>query len=162
MAKRGRKPKFKPGFCKIIEEMMQDGATDIQIAKTLRIGVSTFYEYLQEYPEFMEARKRGEKIIIEKVKGALVQRALGYETEEIEQKISKNRATGAEVPILLKKVKKHVAPDVGAIVFYLKNKAPDEFKDKFEFDGEALKNITVEVVSVPSNMKEPVVKPKKD
>ena len=158
----GRSSKYKKKFCKILEEMMQDGATDVQIAKTLRIGVSTFYEYLQKYPDFLEARKRGEKIIVEKVKGALIKRALGYETEEVEQKISKNRATGAEVPILLKKVKKQIAPDVGACIFYLKNKAPDEFKDKFEFDGEALKNITVEIVSVPSTMKEPVVKPKKD
>jgi len=160
--KRGRKTKFRKSFCKVLEDMMKDGATDTQIADVLKIHVSTLYQYLQDYPEFNDARKRGEKIIVEKVKGALIQRALGYEYEETEQKISKNRATGAEVPILLKRVKKQMAPDVGAIIFWLKNKAPDEFKDKFEFDGEALKNIKVEVVSIKSTMPEPVVKDKKD
>ena len=50
--------------------------------------------------------------------------ALGYEYEE----------ETYENGILTKKVKKHVAPDTTAQIFWLKNRKPNTWKDKVETD----------------------------
>lgn len=112
----------------LIECWARDGLTDEQIAKNLGVAVSTFNEYKNKYPEFSESLKKGKEIIDYQVENALLKRALGYEYEEITYE------NGEET----KRVVKQVAPDTTAQIFWLKNRKPQQWRDKkdIEHSGE--------------------------
>jgi len=65
------------------------------------------------------------------VENALFRRACGYEVEEIETVVAKDGKAR------VRKTKKTIAPDVIAQIFYLKNRAPERWRDKQirEFSG---------------------------
>lgn len=108
----------------LLEGWARDGLTDEQIAKNIGIATSTFYEWKKKELEFSEALKKGKEVIDFEVENALLKRALGYEYEE----------ETYENGILTKKVKKQVAPDTTAQIFWLKNRKPNNWKDRVETD----------------------------
>jgi len=130
---------------RVIEEASK-GLTRTQIAHNLGIAVSTLFDWINDYPEFHEALKKGEELAISKVENALFKRAVGYEYDEIKQYITIDKK-GNKVK-KVEKITKHVPPDVGAIIFYLKNRAPDRWKDKqdFDFTFDKTKNIRIEFI----------------
>ena len=108
----------------LLEGWARDGLTDEQIAKNIGIATSTFYEWKKKELEFSEALKKGNEVIDFEVENALIKREWGYEYEE----------ETYENGILTKKVKKHVAPDTTAQIFWLKNRKPNNWKDRIETD----------------------------
>ncbi len=108
----------------LLEGWARDGLTNEQIAKNIGITTSTFYEWKKKELEFSEALKKGKEVIDFEVENALLKRALGYEYEE----------ETYENGILTKKVKKQVAPDTTAQIFWLKNRKPNNWKDRVETD----------------------------
>lgn len=103
-----------------------DGLNDEEIADKMGIHVSTLYEWKNKYNEINEALKDGKEIPDRKVENALFKRACGYEYEEITEEWD---AT-VEKMIVTKRVTKQVPPDPTSIIFYLKNRKPDEWRDK--------------------------------
>lgn len=132
-----------------IEGWAHDGLTDEQIAVNMGINVATLYAWKNKYNEISEALKRGKEVIDRQVENALLKRALGYEYEEISEKYELGILTERKV------TKKQVVPDTTAQIFWLKNRKPDEWRDKrdveskveFESDGfmDALKAGTAEL-----------------
>ena len=108
----------------LIQGMARDGLTQQQIANNLGISIDTLIENKKKYSEFNDALKKGKEVIDFEVENALLKRALGYEYEE----------ETYENGILTKKVKKHVAPDTAAQIFWLKNRKPNNWKDRIETD----------------------------
>lgn len=108
----------------LLEGWARDGLTDEQIAKNMGIVTSTFYEWKKKEKEFSETLKKGKEVVDFEVENALLKRALGYEYEE---EIYENG-------VLTKKVKKQVAPDTTAQIFWLKNRKPNTWKDRVETD----------------------------
>ena len=108
----------------LIQGMARDGLTQQQIANNLGISIDTLIENKKKYSEFNNALKKGKEVIDFEVENALLKRALGYEYEE----------ETYENGILTKKVKKHVAPDTTAQIFWLKNRKPNNWKDRVETD----------------------------
>ena len=104
----------------LIEGWARDGLTDEDIAKQLNIGIRTLYEYKIKYPQFSQALKKGKEIVDYEVENALLKRALGYEYDEITYEC------GEEV----KRVRKQVAPDTTAQIFWLKNRKPEQWREK--------------------------------
>lgn len=102
------------------------------------ISSTTYYRWLNEYEQIREAIKKGKAPVDQEVENALLKRAKGYdyietvtdyyfsETEKDEdgnpKKIIKN----------IRMTKKHMAPDVGAAAFWLKNRRPDRWREKRE------------------------------
>lgn len=116
----------------LLEGWARSGLTDEQIAKNIGIATSTFYEWKKKEKEFSEALKKGKEVIDFEVENALLKRALGYEYEE----------ETYENGILTKKVKKQVAPDTTAQIFWLKNRQVKKWRDKVEIaDNEAIKKL---------------------
>ena len=116
----------------LLEGWARSGLTDEQIAKNIGIATSTFYEWKKKELEFSEALKKGKEVIDFEVENALLKRALGYEYEE----------ETYENGILTKKVKKQVAPDTTAQIFWLKNRQVKKWRDKVEIaDNEAIKKL---------------------
>lgn len=104
---------------RLVEEMARKGLTEEQISKNLGIARSSLSEYKRQYPELLEALKRGREAIVTEIENALVKRALGYDYQE--SKVSIRVIDGREVKFT-EKVTKYQAPDVAACIVLLKNK----------------------------------------
>lgn len=124
----------------ILEGLARDGLTDELICQKIGIGARTFYEWMERFPQMAQAIKRGKAPVDIEVENALLKRALGYEYEEVtteteEIPIGKPDENG-ERQILLKtktkRVVKQVVPDVTAQIFWLKNRKPEQWRDKVE------------------------------
>lgn len=130
----------------LIEGWARDGLTDEQIAHNMGIATGTLYRWKEEHREICEALKRGKAVVDRMVENALLKRALGYEYEEVREKYELGVCTERIV------TKKEVIPDTTAQIFWLKNRKPEEWRDKrfvedkieFSDDGflEALKKDT--------------------
>lgn len=125
----------------LIEGWARNGLTDEQIAKNLGIAYSTFREYKKKYSALSAALKKGKEVIDFEVENALLKRALGYEYEEVtKERILKKDEQGKPLTdihgfpiyemVVTKTVKKEVTPDTTAQIFWLKNRKPEEWRDK--------------------------------
>lgn len=116
----------------LLEGWARDGLTDEQIAKNIGINRTTLYDWKKKEVNIADALKKGKEIVDFEVENALLKRALGYEYEE---EIYENG-------ILTKKVKKQVAPDTTAQIFWLKNRQVKKWRDKVEIaDNDAIKKL---------------------
>lgn len=115
-----------------IEGWARDGLTDEQIAHNIGIVPSTLYEWQKKYPKISESLKRGKEVIDRQVENALLKRALGYEYEEVKQIIEKDEKGKDRKRI--EKTVKHVAPDTTAQIFWLKNRKPEQWRDKRDIE----------------------------
>lgn len=106
----------------LLEGWARDGLTDEQIAKNIGINRTTLYDWKKKETNIADALKKGKKVIDFEVENALLKRALGYEYEE----------ETYENGILTKKVKKQVAPDTTAQIFWLKNRKKEQWREKVE------------------------------
>lgn len=55
----GKKIEYKPEYADLLVEYMRDGKHMIQVCSRLEIGVTKFYEWVKEYPDFADAFQRG-------------------------------------------------------------------------------------------------------
>jgi hypothetical protein len=127
------KTKYDPQTWPLLAEgYAREGLTDQQIMKRLGVSNGTFYKYVEQYPEFKEALKRGKAPVDIQVENSLLKRALGYEYTE--KHVTKRNGKKIEE----KEVTKEVVAETGAIAFWLKNRRPDLWRDKqvlgHEFD----------------------------
>ncbi|RXM53955.1 transposase [Clostridium tetani] len=120
----------------LVEGWARNGLTDEQIAKNLGIGYSTLKEYKKKYPAFLAALKKGKEVIDFEVENALLKKALGF--KERVQKAFKiknveydngKRVRETEEVILVDE-EQYTPPDTTAQIFWLKNRKPEEWRDK--------------------------------
>lgn len=134
----------KEGLLKL-EGWARDGLTDEQIAHNIGIVPSTLYEWKKKYSEISEALKRGKEVVDREVENALLKRALGYEyTEVTSERILRKDDKGRPVTdlrgfplhevVVTRTVKKEVVPDTTAQIFWLKNRKPEQWRDKQEIE----------------------------
>ena len=90
------------------------------------------YDWQNRFPEVTEALKRGKEVVDQAVENALLKRALGYEYEEVKE-ITEGNEKGRDRKRIEKTIK-HVVPDVTAQIFWLKNRKPNEWRDKKDLD----------------------------
>lgn len=113
-----------------IEGWARDGLTEEQIAYNMGINRRTLTEWKSKYDPISHVLKRGKEVVDRQVENALLKRALGYEYEEVTQEF--NEETGKLQ--VTKVVNKQVAPDTTAQIFWLKNRKPDEWREKKDVD----------------------------
>ncbi|MDK0626932.1 transposase [Clostridium perfringens] len=114
----------------VIEGWARNGLTIEQIAKNLGISKVTFYKYISEHTELSERLKKGKEIVDIEVENALLKRALGYKVDEVTKELIEDEETGISELKVTKIVTKEVAPDTTAQIFWLKNRKPEEWRDK--------------------------------
>lgn len=113
-----------------VQGWARDGLSNEQIAHNMGVSAKTLCEWQNRFGEFRNAIKKGKEVVDREVENALLKRAMGYETvEEIEEPVE-DKETGETQMRVTKRVKKQIAPDVTAQIFWLKNRKPDEFRDK--------------------------------
>ena len=131
----------------LLEGWARDGLTDEQIAKNIGINRTTLYDWKKKEVNIADALKKGKEVIDFEVENALLKRALGYEYEE---EIYENG-------ILTKKVKKQVAPDTTAQIFWLKNRKKEQWREKVEVvkTDEDLQNINKNISNIANLLNNP-------
>lgn len=140
--KLGRPSEFKEEFCQRAKEMYEQGAVDIEVADALGIAVRTLYRWQAERPDFCQAAKVGKAMADARVERSLYHRAVGYTFDTV--KIMQNNGLPVVVPF-----REHVPPDPGAAFNWLKNRKPEEWRDRRELtgaDGKDLPGTTVYVI----------------
>lgn len=115
-----------------IEGWARDGLSDEQIAENMGISRSTLNEWKNKYSDISDTLKKGKEVVDRQVENALLKRAMGYRYTEV----TKERVDGSLV--VTKQVTKEVIPDTTAQIFWLKNRKPNEWRDKkdIEHSGE--------------------------
>ena len=138
----GRPSKYNPGLhTQLAYWMAKNGLTDAQMAEQFHITKQTLYNWKSRHPEFLDSTKKGKEQIDVLVQGSLLQRAFGYEYEEIHRERVTIKTDGGEPTsrmVVTKKIRKHVHPEVVALIFWLKNRCPKEWRDRkaLEITGE--------------------------
>ena len=112
----------------LLEGWARDGLTDEQIAKNIGINRTTLYDWKKKEVNIADALKRGKEVIDFEVENALLKKALGYTITIKEEKLDKDGC----VHTLEKDV--HIPPDTTAQIFWLKNRKPNNWKDRIETD----------------------------
>ena len=118
----------------IIEGWARDGLIDEQIAKNIGISRSTLSVWKTKYPDISDALKKGIEVVDREVENALLKRALGYRYTETTKEAVKDPETGEVKMTVTKEVTKQVSPDTTAQIFWLKNRKPDKWRDKQEYE----------------------------
>lgn len=106
----------------LLEGWARSGLSDEQIARNIGISTVTYYDWIKKHPNISKAIKKGKEVSDFEVENALFKSALGYEYEEVKTYIEENRGGKKK---RVEKVKKHVAPNVAAQIFWLKNRKRD-------------------------------------
>jgi hypothetical protein len=121
----GRPSGFKAEFTEQAEKLAKLGATDMEIADFFEVDVRTINRWKISFPEFCQALKAGKDVADDKVIRSLFQRATGFEHEAVKIFMPAN----ATEPIHTN-YREFVVPDTTACIFWLKNRRPDEWRDK--------------------------------
>lgn len=140
--RRGPKPQYDPKIHnQLIHWMCRSGLTDEEIAGEIGISTRQLYRWYKDYPELCQSKKQGKSFADYQVEDSLFKRATGYEVEEAEVVVTKDGR-----PARIKKTKKHIAPDVTACIWWLKNRCPQKWRDRVE-TVHSTDNLLTEVLS---------------
>lgn len=124
----------------LLEGWARSGLTDQDIAKNIGISRSTLNVWRERFPQIANAISAGKEVADYAVENALFRRAVGYETEEETLERLFDKTTGKFEMRVTKTVRKRVAPDTVAAIFWLKNRRPDKWRDRAEENGGAANN----------------------
>lgn len=119
----GRPSKYEPTFSKQAEKLCALGATDEDLAEFFDVSIRTIANWKSRYQDFLQALKGGKDSSDDRVERSLYQRAVGYTFDS--EKVFNNRGE-----IVRAKTREHCPPDVTAQIFWLKNRRPEEWRDK--------------------------------
>lgn len=117
-------------ICSIIEK---DSYTIPEICKMVGIDEATYHRWKIDKPEFCEAiEKARDKFIkngLVECEKSLMKLIIGYEYEESKAIVVND---GSNNPKIKEKstTKKHVSPNLGAVIHFQTNKDPDNWKNK--------------------------------
>lgn len=114
-----------------LEAWARDGLIDVQIAKNIGISRSTLNEWKKKYSVISDTLKRGKEIVDIEVENALLKRALGYAYVETKKEVSKKDGIKTTTTI------KEVLPDVTAQIYWLKNRKPQQWRDRQPEDDDS-------------------------
>jgi hypothetical protein len=122
----GRPSKLTAAVIAKTKILAEKGLSDSQLCEVFEISVDTINEW-KKNPKFSEVLKGGKANADERVVNSLYHRACGYSHPE--DKIFNEKGTPLIVPTI-----KHYPPDTAAIIFWLKNRQPDKWRDKHDVD----------------------------
>lgn len=116
-------------ICQLIES---DDYTLKEVCNHVSIGVSTFFDWKNNFPEFLEAIKKAEERRLDTIKQAarsgLLTLLRGKEWEEMTTELIEG-SDGKPKIKKQTKVKKFIMPNPTSVIFALKNLDEDNFAD---------------------------------
>lgn len=118
---------------RITELLSSDSYTIAEICKEVGIAESTYHDWKSKKTEFSEAIKKAQDIFDERctveAKKSLMKLVAGYSVDEtktvyVDSKEGRPRIKEQTV------TKKHIQPNLGAAIFILTNKDPENWKNR--------------------------------
>lgn len=126
-AKRGRPTRYRPIYAEQAHAFCLLGADDKKLAELLEVGEATINRWKAKHPEFRESIKRAKAGADCEVAAALFKRAVGYSHPDV-------HVSNYQGEITITPLTKHYPPDVTAMIFWLKNRQPELWRDKIDIN----------------------------
>lgn len=123
----GRPTSYKPEYCEQAVKLSKMGATDAEMADFFEVAISTLNLWKIKHTEFSESLRVGKEIADKRVVDSLYQRAMGYTHPEVDIRV-------VEGAIVKTDLVKHYPPDTTAMIFWLKNRDPSNWRDKTDIE----------------------------
>jgi hypothetical protein len=135
-----------------IPKLRRQGYTEEQIAKIIGVGWTTLKKYKKLEPSLLSALETGKEMLIEDLEETLYQKGLGG------RKVTKIKNTyktisGKKVIVKVEEQIDELSPDTGALIFALKNLAPDKWKDRREYETVTEEDKVIIVNALPKGVK---------
>lgn len=131
----------------LLESWARDGCLDVDIAKKIGINTATLYTWKKKYSKFNNALKKGKEVVDTEVENALLKRALGYKYSEVKTESFSDGSVKKTVIV------KEMPSDVTAQIYWLKNRKPENWRDKPSNEKEVAK-IEVELIKNEEDRKD--------
>jgi len=141
----GRPSKFSKEIKRQLEILASKGWTDEESAELLGITRQTLHNWRKSNKKFFDAIKAAKEAADKSVERSLYERACGYSCPETKPQWVQDKDGGRwEYAELVK----HYPPDPTSMIFWLKNRQPERWRDKqdVEHSGGQSLNIQVEFV----------------
>lgn len=116
----------------LVEGWKRDGLSDEQVASNLGISYTLLKEWKKKYPSFLTAIKKGKEVSDYELENTLHKRATGYYYTE-ETVTNKGEVV---------QITKYEHPNPTALIFALKNRLPNKYRDKQEVKHEGSMGVT--------------------
>lgn len=140
-----RPTKYKPEYADQAAKLCLLGATDAQLADFFEVSVSTINLWKVQHSEFSESIKVPKALADERVEQSLFRRAMGYEHDEVDIKV-------VDKEIVMTPIRKYYPPDTTAMIFWLKNRNPGQWRDKVEQEHSGDLKFTVDAPWLKPNI----------
>ena len=127
----GRPSKFGTVDKEQVEKLALAGWTDAQMAEFFKVDERTWHRWKDADPKFCQSLKDWKVEADSRVERSLFERATGYSHPE-----EKLFQAGGE--IIRAETTKHYPPDTTAMIFWLKNRKPEDWRDKQEIEHHGL------------------------
>jgi hypothetical protein len=131
----GRPTDFREEMVGQARFLCRNGATDDDLAEFFGISTRTVNRWKSMHPEFLAALVRGKDAADDRVEERLYHKAMGFEYEEahpikLKEVLYENGKRLKETErVEVVMVKKVVVPDTTAMIFWLKNRRKDRWRD---------------------------------
>ena len=145
MAKSKAEKWLEPDGLLRIEGWARDGLTEEQIAKNMGVSRSTLSDYKVKYPDILRAIKNSKEVADREVENALFNKATGYTVKlkkpmkvrhvEYDEVSGRKVAEYERIEYIEEEV--HVTADTTEQIFWLKNRKPNEWRDKVTVTDES-------------------------
>jgi transposase-like protein len=116
---------------RVAKFMCQRGATMAELADAFNVANATLYIWINEHPELHDAVQVGVDTFNPRVERALAERAIGFFVTLREE--VRNPETGK---VLAPAQRQYFPPDPTSMIFFLKNRMRDKYKDVHRIDKE--------------------------
>ncbi len=140
--KQGRPSKYKQEYAEQARKLCLLGATDAKLADFFEVDEATINRWKHDFPEFCKSLKAGKIQADAEIAESLFNRAKGYIAPDLDIKMYEGEII--ETPYM-----KHYPPDATSMIFWLKNRQPDLWREKREaVEVNDDNEITINVVRV--------------
>lgn len=143
--KGGRPTLYKPEYADLAYKfsILYRDVTNEKLAELFDVSIATISNWKKDYPEFLDAVKRGGKQAVAEVATSLYKRSIGYEHEA--EKIFYDSKEGK---VIRASYTEKYPPDTSAAKLFLVNKAPEEWRDKVTVEIDDPKKVLSELLGI--------------
>lgn len=124
---------------RVLSAWSRAGMTDEEIARQIGISRSTLIEWKKKYPQISKALLDGKDFADRLVEDSLYKKAMGFyvfEQKAFKVKNIEYDASGKKISekeeLQTAEERHYIEPDIKAIIFWLKNRKPEIWKEKIE------------------------------